>query len=242
MSSITDWADDYASADTNTPASATAIPYPAAGTTDLGTVLRDLKKVVREESFNKGWSSDPINATYVSAATFNTAGNLTATYPTGLAVNINLNGTFVYSHISNLAYSAPNTLVTIVGSVLNSNLNTFAPSSVYPVSTPPRQSIGYQANTISALPWKISQIGSFDFANGETSTTVYLARDEYDALYHVLLQPVSSTGTISSSHYRITNVAKYTNRFEPTVAAATSGSAPPPDAKVRWEYCIVRIT
>lgn len=236
MSVITDWADDYTSADTNTPTSATAIPYPAAGTTDLGEVLRDVKKVIRTESLAKAWETTASNAAYVGTSTFTVAGNLIATYPAGMALNLNLNGTFVYTHTRGLSYSAPNTTITTQRAVLNSDLTEVKFSTILPASTP---AMGvYPADVSSSLPWKITQMGQFDVYATETSTYVGLPRTEYDGLYVVLLQPISeSGGTATVSHYRVTEVSRSTTHFDPSFASSPGGSV-----RVRWEYCIVRVT
>jgi hypothetical protein len=176
MSTISDWEADYTGADTNVPASSTAIPFPANTTTDLGEVLRDTKAVIRSESLNKGWYPDSVAATYVSSTQFTLVGDVTDSWTPSVAVKLNQSNT-VYTWIKDVNLSGGNTDVIITNAALTNTLTTVTRGAFMPPSTPSRsENFGYPMGTGSSLPPRVSQRGKFVVSDSTNTVTVPFIR------------------------------------------------------------------
>jgi hypothetical protein len=235
MSTISDWEADYTGADTNVPASSTAIPFPANTTTDLGEVLRDTKAVIRSESLNKGWYPDSVAATYVSSTQFTLVGDVTDSWTPSVAVKLNQSNT-VYTWIKDVNLSGGNTDVIITNAALTNTLTTVTRGAFMPPSTPSRsENFGYPMGTGSSIPPRVSQRGKFVVSDSTNTVTVPFIRTEPDTNYRVLIQLVSSDLLVDLDAQRFTTITKSTSNMALTLAAAPGASH-----TLEFEFALVR--
>lgn len=236
MSSITDWKADYSGADLNVPADATAIPFPANTTTDLGETLRDTKAVIRQESLNKGWFPDAYTATFVNTTKFTVGSDITAFVTTGSAIKAALGANTVFTFARDVSYGAPNTSVIVGNAVLTNALTTVIGGAFRPPSNPLRNfQTGYPLGIGSSLPPYVSQLGRFMLKQATTTVTVPFTKTEQDTNYRPLIQPVTFDAYASLDALRITTISKATTSMDVTIAAAVGGTN-----QVEFEFALVR--
>lgn len=234
---ISTWLADYTGADLNTPTGATVIPLPAVLTTDLGQVIRDRKTVIRQESLNKGWYPDTVNATRISNTSFKSAGNLTTAYPVGMAIKGDLSGLgTVYTSIINTSFAAGNTTFTTANGALNASLNTITASPFLPSSDPLKNLKNYAVDIGSSLPARVMEIGQIQV--GPTNTGEMFAtrfRNMADAIF--IVQAVSAIGGTPSNGSLRFYVTK-----PPAGPFLVLAAAPGAGVTVTYEYCVLRVT
>lgn len=240
MSTISDWLDDYTGGDTNVPASNTAIPFPANTTTDLGETLRDVKHVFRQESLNKGWQPDAVAATYVSNTSLTLTGDVGASYPPGTALKCALGNSTVYTWVQDVSVSG-NTTIDVSSTVLTNALTTVTRSAFLPPSNPiASNEWDYPMGVGSALPPRVSQIGSFRMSETTNTATVPFTKVEPDTNYRVLIQLVDSVSLFAGSAYnaqRFTSITKANSSMTVTLAAAPGGGN-----YCEFEFALLRVT
>lgn len=238
MSTISDWVADYAAGDTNTPANSTGIAYPVDGSTDLGAVLRDIKKVLRAESLNKGWWPDQRAAVRIDDDTFSCASLPNATdYPAGTPVKLIGASSTAYGWISGHP-AADEVEVTPAGQITAGfGITHVVFGAILPGSDPENAADSYPAGVGSALPARLSQWGRFQISGNSTvSVQVPLAKTEPDTDYRVMIQAVDvDSGPAANGAYRIDEISKATTSFTITIDAA-----PGAGTTVYYEYGIFR--
>ncbi len=236
MSTISDWAADYTTGDTNTPAANTAIPFPANTTTDLGQVLRDRKAVIRRESLNKGWEPDAQSVTYVNTTTFRISGDVSADWPVSMAVKCAVGNSTVYTWVRDVTGGA-NTDIRVTDTALANTLTTVTRSGFKPGSNPVRNTYGYPIGVGVGLPGRVSQQGKFRISETTNTVTVPFKYTEPDTNYQPLIQLVESDLLADLDASRFTTVTKGTNSMTLVPAAA-----PGAGNSLEFEYALVRGT
>lgn len=234
MSTISDW--DSVAAN-NDPANGNSIAYPADGVSDLGFVLRDLKKVARQESLNKGWEPDQQAASRISNSVFLCATASQGDYPSGTAVKLiggsgNAYG-WVSGHPTTTRFTVtPSGLITV-----GFGLTHVVFSALLPGSAPDNALWDYPAGVGSPFPARMTQWAKVQISgNATTSITVPLAKTEPDTDYRVLVQAVGvDSGPAANGAYRRVVGSKTTTSFVLTI-----DTAPGAGTTVYYEYAIFR--
>lgn len=170
------------------------------------------------------WVSTP-GATYLTPTQFRVSGNQTAVYAVGNRVRITQGGAFTYGVVTAVAFSSPNTTVTIIndGAVLNSGV-TLAEYSVLisaPGETVDAGGVSFfdamAYSTTNTVGWKIKQV--------ETSVTTLttLMNNRVNSTYAVLVTSGTNTYTATAD----SAITTYTTgqQFVVRFANAATGAA-----------------
>lgn len=166
-------------------------------------------------------------ATYVSSTQFSVSGNAVADFAVGNRVQIKYgSGSFTYGTVSAVAYSSPNTQVTLVNdSTALSNSMTLAYYSIAPVSGP----IVDAGAVTYEVPSSYTSTFTVGYQIATINTTVSSNNSAINTRVNDVYTTLTASGSGSNTPYTITadsNISSYTvgNNFTVLFTNASSGS------------------